>query len=255
MNVTGTGERLAGAGLFLDGLAGADFWVGGNVLGETADLVAASDCTVRIGANSVVSMAGDDDVLGVRPGATFAVEGIGLTIHAGQGASVMVTGKGVADAVDTVTGANFNLTVNSSTNARLSTLDSNIELGNHLLLTMNRADNTVTAGNSDTISILWGDANVLTPGLDDVITDGGSGTLFRVDNGIGATVINDFGADAGGIIELFNGIGSFATAADAYAALTSDGAGGVKLNLNIYGSIDFAGTSAAQLSAANFKIG
>jgi hypothetical protein len=256
LNVTGSGQRLAGAGMYLDGLAGADFWVGGNSVNEAPDLVAASNCVVRIGADSFVSMAGDDDVLGVRAGATFAVEGTGLTIHAGQGASVMVTGNGVAAPVDTVTGANFNLTINSTTNARLSTFATSIGFGNHVVATMNRADNTVTAGNSDTLSILWGDANVVTPGLDDAIYDGGSGTLFRVDNGIGATTISGIGsADPGGVIELLKGIGSFNTAQDAYNALTSDGAGGVKLGLNIYGSIDFAGTSMSQLSAANFKIG
>jgi hypothetical protein len=255
MNVIGTGERLAGVGLSLAVAAGGDFWVGGNGVSGTPDLVSASDCTIRVGADSNVAMSGDDDLLAVRVNANFAFEGTGLLAHAGRNATVMVTSNGVRGAVDTVTGAYLNVIVNSSTNAKLDTFGANVQLGNDTALALDRADNTIAAGNSDTISILWGDSNEVTPGLGNVISDGGFGTIFKVDNGIGATTINDFAADPGGIIELLSGIGGFATAGEAYAALINDGAGGVKLALNVYGSIDFAGTSASQLSAANFKIG
>ena len=57
-------------------------------------------------------------------------------------------------------------------------------------------------------------------------------------------------------LQLLNaGAGGYASADDAFAALTSDGAGGATLSLGADGAIDFAGTAASQLTAANFRIG
>jgi hypothetical protein len=110
----------------------------------------------------------------------------------------------------------------------------------------------VNLANSDNVSILWGGSNKLTLGANDVISDAGSNTTIVVGTVVGATTINNFGADTGGIIDLFNGIDGYTTTAAAYNALTSDGAGGLILPLGAFGSIDFAGDTS--LSAANFKI-
>ena len=128
-----------------------------------------------------------------------------------------------------------------------------VTLVDNVALTLERANNKITAGNTDTINILWGDFNTVLLGQNDVISDGGSGTTFQASGNVGATTIKNFSADPGGIVELLNGVGGYATAQDAYSHLTSDGDGGSMLSLGANGSIDFAGDTS--LSAANFKIG
>ena len=78
---------------------------------------------------------------------------------------------------------------------------------------------------------------------------------MRIGGNVGAMTLVGFGADTTGVIDLVNGAGGYGGAADAYAALTSDGHGGSLLSLGADGAIDFAGTSSAQLSQAQFKIG
>ena len=128
-----------------------------------------------------------------------------------------------------------------------------VTLVDNVALTLERANNKITAGNTDTINILWGDFNTVLLGQNDVISDGGSGTTFQASGNVGATTIKNLSADPGGIVELLNCVGGYATSQDAFNALTSDGAGGSMLSLGANGSLDFAADTG--LSAANFKIG
>ena len=85
--------------------------------------------------------------------------------------------------------------------------------------------------------------------------DNSFGSLFEIHGGVGATRIEGVGADSQFIVELFNGVGGFVTAGDAFAALKDDGAGGLSLALGSSGTIDFAGAAAGSIGAGNFKIG
>jgi hypothetical protein len=98
-----------------------------------------------------------------------------------------------------------------------------------------------------------GTGDVVYAGLNDAITDSGSSTTFKINSNVGNLAISGF--DTTGIIDLLNGAGGYTTASQAFAALTSDGAGGSKLSLGTDGSIDFAHVAPSSLHASNFKIG
>jgi hypothetical protein len=253
MAATGADERVFGAGFFLSATAGSDLLIGRNGATGAADTLTASNITARIAADSNIILSGDDDTVSVREGAHVDFVGVGLTAQFGDGASVIINGKGLTGALDTLAGADFSVTVATSANVELATLGATVTLVDDVALTLARADNTITAGNTDTINILWGDFNTVLLGQNDVITDGGSGTTFQASGNVGATTIKNFGADPGGVVELLNGVGGYATSQDAFDAVTSDGVGGSMLSLGANGAIDFAGDTS--LSAANFKIG
>ena len=69
-----------------------------------------------------------------------------------------------------------------------------------------------------------------------MIKTAGKAQSFDVINNIGATTICNFAADGSGVVDLFNGMSGYTTARGAAAALTSDGAGGLRLALGIYGA-------------------
>ena len=92
-------------------------------------------------------------------------------------------------------------------------------------------------------------------GLNDALTDGGSSDTFKIGSNVGSLEISGFGSDPTGIVDLLNGVGGYATAAAAFHALTSDGAGGSLLSLGIDGSIDLLGVAPGALKVTNFKIG
>jgi hypothetical protein len=253
MAATGANERVFGDGFFLTATAGSNLLIGRNGAAGAADTLTASDVTARVAADSNIILSGDDDTVAVREGAHVYVVGMGLTAHIAEGASVTIDGKGLTGALDTLTGVDFGVTVATSANVELSTLDATAVLADDVALTLERANNKITAGNTDTINILWGDFNTVLLGQNDVITDGGSGTTFQASGNVGATIIKNFSADPGGMVELLNGVGGYATSQDAFNAVTSDGAGGSMLSLGANGAIDFAGDTS--LSAANFKIG
>ena len=56
-----------------------------------------------------------------------------------------------------MTGAFFNVTVGSNANVLLGTFNVATTLGDDDTVALERANNTITAGNADAISILWGD--------------------------------------------------------------------------------------------------
>jgi len=188
----------------------------------------------------------------VREDSNVYFVGMGLTAHFGDGASITITSKGTA--LDTLTGEDFTVDIaNSPANVLLSSLGATATLADDVTLQLERSNNTVHAGNADTISILSGNYNQVVLGQNDVISDTGFVSTFQAGGNVGATTIKNFSADPGGIVELLNGVGGYATAQDAYSHLTSDGDGGSMLSLGANGSIDFAGDTS--LSAANFKIG
>ncbi len=120
---------------------------------------------------------------------------------------------------------------------------------------------TVDAGSGqDTVRLTGSYVTAVFHGAGDMafIQDGGvtvddqsSGLQIQLAGTGGATVVDHFGAARGAVVDL---IGSpFATASDAFAATTSDGAGGSILVFPGTGGIHFVGV--ADLTAANFKIG
>ena len=255
VGVTGINERLVGAGFTVAPTDGADFWIGGTGLAGAADVVNGSNCTIRVGGAANIQVSGDDDTVSVYGYSQVALHGAGLLAHVGHGVALAVGGNGAGGVVDTLTGAFFSATVTSSSNVEIGAYDATATLGDNDVVAVERANNAITAGASDTISILWGASNQVVLGTADVVTDGGTGSLFKVGGNVGATAIGNFGADTLGVIDLLNGVGGYATAAAAYAALTGDGAGGLALSLGAQGSIDFTGPTASLLTAANFKIG
>ena len=110
-------------------------------------------------------------------------------------------------------------------------------------------------GAADTGFTIKGTGDVVYAGLNDALTDSGSSTLFKIGSNVGALSISGFGTDAAGIVDLINGVAGFASASQAFAALTSDGHGGSLLSLGVNGSIDLAGVAPSSLHVANFKIG
>ena len=255
LTIAGAGERLIGAGFQANAAFGSALWVGGTGPTGAADVVALSGGSVRIGGNANVQLNGDADAVSIVGGAHVSFIGAGFSAHAGYNVVLTVDDSGTAASVDTITGAHFNLLEAASSNVALAAFGANVTMGDNATLTVQRAYNTITAGASDTIKILGGLSNQVTLGQNDIVVNGGAGSIFNVVGNVGTTNLSNFGGSTQSIIDLLNGVGGFATADDAYAALTSDGNGGMTLSLGANGSIDFTGAAASALSAANFKIG
>jgi hypothetical protein len=253
MSVTGSDERLVGADFFVTAPKGSDLFLGRNGQTGEADTLTASNVTVRTSANSNIILSGDDDTVAVREDTNLYFVGDGLNAHVGQGSDVTISGTSETSALDTLTGAHFTASVSAPSNVELSTANVTVTIANNVALTLERSYNTVQAFNSDTINILSGASNTVLLGQNDVVTDGGWNSIFKAGFNVAATTIKNFGADPTGIVDLLNGNGNYATAQDAFNALTSDGAGGLTLPLGANGAIDFAGDTS--LSVANFKIG
>ncbi len=254
MALSGSDERLVGSDFAVIASAGSDLFLGRNGQTGAADTLTASNITARTAADSNIILSGDDDTVAVRENTNLYFVGDGLSAHVGQGSTLTINGPSSTSALDMLTGAHFSVTVATASNVELSTLGVSATLVDNVALAVARSDNSIHAAGSDTISILSGAAsNQVLLGQNDVITDGGWNSTFQAAGNVGATTIKNFGADPTGIVDLLNGVGQYATAQDAYNALTSDGVGGLTLALGANGSIDFAGTT--NLTAANFKIG
>ena len=90
-------------------------------------------------------------------------------------------------------------------------------------------------------------------GLNDALTDGGSSDTFKIGSNVGSLKISGFGSDTTGIVDLLNGVGGYTTAAAAFHALASDGAGGSLLSLGTDGSIDLLGVAPTSLQGDEFQ--
>jgi hypothetical protein len=118
-------------------------------------------------------------------------------------------------------------------------------LGNYINLVGGSPSMTFTGANS--VLLLGGSASP-------TINDHSSGLTIDIGSSSVSAMINNFAADAKGVIDLLPGIGGFASAAAAQAALTSDGKGGSLLSLG-GGFIDIAGIAPASVAVSHFKIG
>lgn len=254
VNLTGTRARLIGAGFSLNAASGADFLVVGTGPSGAADVVNASNATIRVGSNSNIDISGDGDTVAARALSNVSVTGAGMFVRFGLGAKGVVGGNGASGVVDTVRGANFSVSILADSNVKLGTLGANVSVGDHADVVVLRKSNVVTAGNFDTID-MYGLGNEVVLGANDVIYNNGNGSVFVAGGAVGATNLFGFSANSLAVLDLTNGVGGFATANDAYSALTSDGAGGLALALGTAGTIDFVGASMGTLTAANFKIG
>ncbi|HKM62930.1 MAG TPA: choice-of-anchor tandem repeat GloVer-containing protein [Acidisphaera sp.] len=132
-------------------------------------------------------------------------------------------------------------------------------------ITLGRGKDVVNGGTGDTISFT-GSTKLTLSGQNETVfigpgggsvSDHGTGTVIGVGpTASGLESIFHFSADlATGVIDLLGGVGGITTAAQAYAALTSDGKGGSMLPLGGGLTIDISGVSKPMLSAANFRIG
>jgi hypothetical protein len=123
------------------------------------------------------------------------------------------------------------------------------------------SNDSVNVGAGSLLDVVAGSDYTIRAGFNDLIKfpllrpiKTGDGDAVDVGSNVGALKIDDF-TDREMAIDLLNGVGSFATPGQAYAALASDGSGGSLLSLGANGSIDFVGVAPTSLSAANFKIG
>jgi hypothetical protein len=254
LNLTGTAERLIGAGFSVTAASGADFWIGGTGLIGAADTVNASNATIRIGPTANIDISGNDDTVAGRPNSNVSLHGAGILAHFGTGSTAVVGGNGAVGVADTLTGAYYSASILADSNVTLGTLGATVTVGDHANVLVSRTGNVVTAGASDTIDVT-GIGNEVILGTNNAVRDDGNGSLFVVGGPVGAASLAGFGSDSLGVLDLTNGVGGFTTANAAYAALTGDGVGGLELALGSAGTIDFGGASAAMLTAANFKIG
>jgi aryl-phospho-beta-D-glucosidase BglC (GH1 family) len=111
----------------------------------------------------------------------------------------------------------------------------------------------ITLGNDTAGATLSGAGNqVWLQSGTHAIDDESSGLLLMVSGG--SANVTHFGAARGAVVDLLSGVGGYQTAAQALAAVHSDGAGGSILSLGA-GALDFAGLAPSALSLANFRIG
>ncbi len=114
------------------------------------------------------------------------------------------------------------------------------------------AQDTVTLTNSSVTAVFHGAGDIaFIQGGGVTIDDQSSGLKIQLADAARVTTIDHFGAARGAVVDLLGS--SFTTAAEAFAAVGSDGAGGSTLIFPHSGGVHFAGV--ANLTAANFKIG
>jgi len=213
---SGTGETITGSGFTVHAAIGTAFTVGGNGLSGTLDHVNCAGASVTVQANSNVALTGSNDSVSMGAGSNLTVSGFTDAIRGTTGDRITIK----AGTGETVSGSGF----------------------------------TVHGGSGAGFTIV-GTGDVVYGGLNDAISDGGSSTNFKINSNVGNLAISGFGADPTGIINLLNGVGGYATASQAFSALTSDHSGGSMLSLGTDGSIDFVNVAPSSLHASNFKIG
>ena len=213
---SGTGDTVTGAGFTVTAASGTGVTVGGNGVSGAIDTVHATGAKIGIDANSRAWVYGSSDTITMLASSNMTVLGSTDAITATTGDKIWIN-QGTAD---TITGAGFSVT-----------------------------------GASGTGFTIKGTGDVVYAGLNDALTDGGASDTFKISANVGSLKISGFGSDHTGIVDLLNGVGSYTTAAAAFAALTSVGAGGSKLSLGSDGSIDLLGVAPTSLHVTNFKIG
>ena len=127
-------------------------------------------------------------------------------------------------------GASSDLTVSGSTDAITATTGDKISVARGTGDTITGSGFTATAAAATGFTIK-GTGDIVYAGLNDALTDGGSSDTFKIGSNVGSLKISGFGSDTTGIVDLLNGVGGYTTAAAAFHALASDGAGGSLLSL------------------------
>jgi uncharacterized repeat protein (TIGR03803 family) len=273
--VSGTLDQVVGSGASVTVQAASRVHLTGS--NDSVTTSAGSNLTVSGSTNTISATTGDAIWLNSGPGDT--ITGSGFTVRPNSGIAFAVGGNGVSGALDQVIGAGASVTVQANSNVGLTGSNDSVTMGAGSNLSVSGYTDSITATTGDGITIssgtgetitgsgftvhagkgtgftLMGTADVVYAGLNDAITDSGSSTTFRINSNVGNLALSGFGADTSGIIDLLNGAGGYTNASQAFAALTSDGAGGSKLSLGADGSIDFVNVAPSSLHASNFKIG
>ncbi len=289
---SGTGVTAGGNGELgpLDVVNGSSVTVGVQANAHV-DVVGSNDTvTMATGAASVLVLNGSTDavsaasgdIVNLKSGTGDTITGTGFTVSASSGTGVTVGNNGEFGPLDVVNGSSVTVGVQANSHANVVGSNDTVTMtpGTASVLVLNGSTDAVSADSGDIVNLksgtgdtitgtnitvngssgvgfkIVGTADIVYAGLNDSITDGGSGSLFKITGSVGALNVSSFGADtASGVFDLLGGEGGYATAGAAYAALTSDGSGGSLLSFGAAGSLDIAGVAKSSLSAANFKIG
>jgi hypothetical protein len=288
---SGTGVTVGGTGEFgpLDVVGGSGVTVGIETNSHVAVTGSSDTVTMSSGAASVLVLNGSTDavsaasgdIVNLKSGTSDTITGTNVTVNASSGTGVTVGGNGEFGPLDVVSGSG--VTVGTETNSHVAVTGSSdtvtMSSGAASVLVLNGSTDAVSAASGDIVNLksgtsdtitgsgftvngssevgfkIVGTADIVYAGLNDSIADGGTGSLFKLTGSVGALTVSNFGSDtASGVFDLLGGIGGYASASAAYAALTSDGSGGSKLSFGAAGSLDIAGVAKSSLSAADFKI-
>lgn len=160
---------------------------------------------------------------------------------------------------------NHSLSASGDTTVILGAGNNTVNLsGTDNTVALSGGNGTIVGGTDDTIR-LDGNGTLAVSGTgemvflgagNDTVIDQGQSLQLTIGPNAGNDVVANFAADlAHGVIDLVGGVGGYSSAAQAYAALTSDGHGGVILPLGHAAQLDITGVAANQLSAGNFHIG
>ncbi|HEY2619841.1 MAG TPA: hypothetical protein VGI78_21040 [Acetobacteraceae bacterium] len=245
--------NLAGYGNVVSGGNGADTVTGSQgttavTLGDGADVVqlAGYNNTIALGnGNDSISAGAGNAIVSVGNGNdTITAAGYGNQITVGNGNDSITAGDGSARIVggsgtDTVQLQGYSNTVSFTG-------------GNDTITGGQGSDVFDLTGGNASLALHGSNEMVFLNGANATINDQGSGLAVKIASG-GTDVIQNFGSDASGYIDLLGGVGGYTSASQVLAALTSDGHGGTTLALGSSGSIDFANVGVSQLHASNFQ--
>ncbi|MGO9740455.1 MAG: putative Ig domain-containing protein [Roseiarcus sp.] len=234
--------------------AGDGLWLGGNGAAGASDIIDGSGVVVNLSANSRMDLTGSDDVVIAGAGSNLGVSGSDDTIILSSGDGLWLGGNGAAGASDHVSGSSVGVYLRADSRMNLTGDDDVVTAGARSNLGVSGSGDTIILGSDDGLW-LTGSNDIVIAGAEDGISDSGHDATIRVTGSVGLLYVSGFASDSNGVIDLLNGVGGYASAASAYAALSSDGHGGSLLSLGAAGSIDLAGVGASALSATNFKIG
>ncbi len=122
-------------------------------------------------------------------------------------------------------------------------------------ITVSGKTNLVTLGGGNDVANVSGTSNAVFLGYGvDTVADLGKGLNVIATKSVGNAILTNVASDPSFVLDLVGGAGGYTSAANAYAALQSDGHGGSLLAIGPTGSVDFAGVLTTQLSAKNFAI-
>ncbi|RBP16188.1 hypothetical protein DFR50_106150 [Roseiarcus fermentans] len=207
---------------------------------------AASGGTVILSAGVASGVSGSS-----APGEVEIAGGVvAMQAGASVGVPILFTAGGTLDLI-----ANTAVTVGGSNGAISAATGDAVTVASGTGDTITGSGDTIHNGSGTGVTIK-GTGDVVYAGLSDSLTDGGASTVFKINGNVGSLKIAGVANDLhGGVIDLLNGTGGYATGAAAFNALTSDGSGGSLLSLGADGSIDLAGVAKSKLSASSFQIG